>query len=958
MRLGKPDKPSRGNKATPRVKAKGKPKYSAAGSEVGRLSPDIISTYYGPELIARANAVLARYNQELLEYGDALKDYELQRAEAEVGEDGSVKMTLEAPVPPKVPLFRSQFWIKQLEETLADTSEFFQGNDREWKIQAKACRFERRMAEKYGIFLPLLKEYPEVEQLVRSVQRKYSQGYFSPFRQGKAPIPKSTAVIILFMMHRGKVSWQITLLATLFFLVGLQPWALVVLVAGAHSFIEGSKRRPRKPMAKRIPSVKPYYMAKLGDTEIAEETKNQVKNDILQGPVGQKLGDKEEIDGSEYDTILLGHGPAALYTAALLSRSGRKVLVLSSKVDASGCYTFENPPANVTKEIGSVPFDVDGANMTKVSLQQQMLAPALATSMDPQGGVRFAKIGSAADGYAFEILSVPGMGGTDNGNGGLFVIRGDGTPSLMEEAALSLGDGWPGTNGECGSSMTGIYAATCKAINSSASQFYLEKLLSDTINKMRNVGTYQETAIRYASAFLDKGFPVNPHTRSLMAAIGMKSENIKPSMTSMGAHVTNIGATLSGEGMHYPIGGPRALCHALATVIEQNGGRIVTQVPVSSLVFEELPKRQMTPAKGNTEDLVAPRCIGVRFTDDRQVTLDPTKWKSHDPAIVSMLGFVTTFIRLLPEDIRVAYKVPRGLPALSEQRPVFKIMFALDGNAGDLELSGADFYRLPGAALAQDEMDPVTGQIKPGEIGWIDDKEMNDPEVTVEEVNKDVSENPQESLTPGTPGKASSSKKKRDKFETGGSYIHVAFPSAKDPSFESRHGRVSTCVVTIEADDDFVTFFDTKPKLYVVQKGKENSGDLQRLVERVRKDLFEIFPQIRGKVIHSELRGPLYRGLSHNPERYAAKGVRPVTPYPGLYIGGSDLTVDSSSGAFMGGWLAANAVMQYSWIDILFLQKTVSSDIVRHLEPPDVLEEEDLAVPPFSIETSSSKPEE
>jgi hypothetical protein len=412
--------------------------------------------------------------------------------------------------------------------------------------------------------------------------------------------------------------------------------------------------------------------------------------------------------------------------------------------------------------------------------------------------------------------------------------------------------------------------------------------------------------------------------------------------------------------MHYPVGGPRALCHAFATVIEQNGGRIVTQVPIASLVFEEgtAPKTQAPAGEGKTDDLIPPRCLGVKLADDRQIIVDPTKWKTHETAIVSMHGFVTTFIRLLPEDIRVLYKVPRGLPALSEQRPVFKIMFALDGNAKDLELSGADFYRLPGAALAHDEIDPVTGQVKPGDIGWIDDKEMSEPEITMDEVNKATTGNPQESLIPGTREKTPVAKRKPYKFETGVSYIHIAFPSAKDPSFESRHGKVSTCVVTIEADDDFVTFFDTKPKLYAIQKGKEGSGDLQRLIERVRKDLFENFPQIRGKVVHSELVGPVHRGLSHNPERFAAKGVRPTTPYPGLYVGGSDLTVESSSGAFVGGWLAANAVMQYTWMDYLFLHKNVTSDIIRHLEPPDVLEEEDLAVPPFQIETSSIKVED
>jgi len=969
MRMGQPDKIPRGNKSKSKNKTDTTPKHSSAGSVVGQLSPDVIATYFAPILITSAKDSLARYNLELVEYGDALKEYENHLAEVEVAADGSVEMTMEAPTPPKVPLYRSQFWVKQLEETLSDTSDFFQGTDRDWKIQAKAARFERRMEEKYGIFLPLLKEHPELLRFVRSMQVKYSQGYFSPLRQGKAPIPKSTAVIILFMMHRGKVSWQITLLAALFFLVGLQPWALVVLVAGGHTFIEGAKRRPPKPMAKRIPAVKPYYSVGFGDEEVPDEVETKKKHDMLKEPVGKKLGAEEVIDGSEYDTIVLGHGPSALYTAALLSRSGRRVLVLSTKADASGCYTFENESANLLKEFGTVPFDVEGASTGRISRQQQLLAPALASSTDSQGGVRFSKVGSVADGYAFEILAVPGMGGGGPGEDGLFVLRADGTVSLMEEAASSLGDAWPGMDGQIGSSLTGAYAATCMHINASFKGFYFSKLLSESFNDSRGSSTYQESAIRYASAFLDKGFPANPHTRSLMAAIGMKSENIKPSMTSMGAHMTNICTALSGEGMHYPIGGPRALCHAFATVIEQNGGRIVTQVPIASLVFEgealpELPPENSSETK--TEELVPPRCIGVKFSDHRQITVDPTKWKTHETAIVSMHGFVTTFIRLLPEDIRVRYKVPKGLPALSEQRPVFKIMFGLNGTAEDLELSGADYYRLPGAALAQDEIDPVTGQVKPGEMGWIDDEDDNnkdnEAEVTVAEVNKDPStstENPQESMMIGG---GSRKKKKRDKFDTGASYIHIAFPSAKDPSFESRHGKVTTCVVTIEADDDFVTAYDTKPKLFAVQKNavggttdKTPTSDLlQRLIDRVRKDLFDIFPQLKGKIVHSEILGPLHRGLSHTPERFAAKGVRPSTPYPGLYMGGSDLTVDSTSGAFVGGWLAANAVMKYTWMDYFVFSKDVTSDISRHLEPPDLMENEDLAVPtPFAVESCS-----
>merc|ERR1712232_476991 len=115
------------------------------------------------------------------------------------------------------------------------------------------------------------------------------------------------------------------------------------------------------------------------------------------------------------------------------------------------------------------------------------------------------------------------MGGADGSDSEIpFVLRADGLPSLMEDAALSFADGWPGLKGEVGNSTTGMYAKTCEAINDTSSQFYLSKLLPDSVNGLRSSSTYQDASIRYSAAFLNKGFPVNPHTRSLMAAIGMK----------------------------------------------------------------------------------------------------------------------------------------------------------------------------------------------------------------------------------------------------------------------------------------------------------------------------------------------------------------------------------------------------------------------------------------------------
>mmetsp|Transcript_27981 Transcript_27981/g.67918 ORF Transcript_27981/g.67918 Transcript_27981/m.67918 type:complete len:1011 (+) Transcript_27981:221-3253(+) len=993
MRIGQPEKVRRGQQPPVRVDAISVPKHASRGSVVGKLSGDNIAVYFGPELQARALDALENYSNEMMEYDEIVNAYKQAQAEkeenlasaetvaeAEITPDGTVIDPGLPPMPespPKAPLFRSEKWLKELDEVLTDTTDFFQSKNGGWKVHARAARFERFMDERYGRLRPLIKQYPELEQMIRSVQRKYATGYFSPFRQGKPPIPKSTAVILLFMMQRGNLRWEVMMLAALFFLIGLQPWALVVIVAGMQQLLDNRKRRPLKPMKSFIPTTEPYYSnpdeeendEEGGDDETFKTKKAEAakrKLDLLKKPVGTKLDPNEKTDdlASAYDTILLGYGPDTLYLGALLSRAGRKVLVLSPREDASGCCTLDDGQKSTAgKQVSDVPFDVESSNVSKCSRQQTLLAPALCSSTDYQGGIRFAKIGEEADGYAFEILSVPGMGTERGKDGAPFVLRGDGKKSLIEDAALTLGDGWPGvTPDDTGNSATAVYLNVCEALNGTSNQFYVSKLLDDSVNSLRSASTYQEATIRYASSFLERGFPLNVHTRSLLAAVGMRGENIKPGRLSMGAHVTNVCSAMSGEGMHYPIGGPRALCHAFRAVIEENGGKILTNVPIYRLQFEKIPSTSPKPKKDNAKEgddsteEPSPRCIGVQLSDKRIIEFKMDQWKeSYSPAVVSMIGFVNTFIRLLPDEVRTAnHKVPRGLGALAERRPVMKLLFSLNGSAKDLNVTGADFYRLPAAAIAKDEMDPMSGEVKFGEIGGTSESGDHD-DVEIEAINMDAGDNPQggaEVVTATSKPKRS----KRVKYETGKSWIQISFPSAKDPSFETVHGKITTCVVTVEADDDFVTMFDTKPKLYAVQKGKgETHGDYVQLVQRVQQDLLDTFPQLQGKITHCKMIGPVYRGLTHTPERYAAKGVRPETPYPGLFVGGSDLTIgESFSGSIVGAWLAANAVMDYSPLDHLFLQKNITSDLIQYMEPPDAVDEEDLAVDPDRFQYAKS----
>jgi phytoene dehydrogenase-like protein len=914
VRLGKLAKRERIGRSYPDPR----PEFSSAGLIVGQVSPNVINSVYIPLWEDLASKSMQDYIQKQIDYDEATK-------EAEIDPEGNV----EIPEEPRKPVFHSQYLIDDFKETLEETAKHFSTLNG-WKVHANAAKFERRLDEKYGILRPFITNHPEIEHFVRGVQRKYAMGYFSPLRPSGPPIARSTSIILLFMMQRNKVGWQILVLATMFLLVGLNPWALVVVVAIGHNLLE---RRRRKVMGKMdspdIPIIEPYYKD------------SAKKEDKLFEPVGEKLTDSG-LDTSKFDTMILGSGPSALYTAALLSRAGRKVLVLSQTDDASGCLTLAycKDSTNTEKLFRQVPFDIESSSISRITRQQELLVPALCTSTDCQGGIRFAQIGTEADGYAFEVLSIPGMGAAKSDDEIPFVLRASGgLAGLMDDTARHLGDGWPGFDGDVGNSLAGAYVAACLSMNSSASEYFLSKVIPDNANDLRSKSTYQEASIRHASSFLDQCFPLNAHVRSLFAGMGMKAENIKPNKASMGANVTNVCSAVSGQGMHYPIGGPRALAHALATVIEQCGGKVVTGVDWKELIFEEkdVPK----PEKEGTPAADPPRCLGIKLADDRKIVFPKRTQESNDTledVVITTTGFIDTFIRLMPPAVREAYHVPRGLPALSERRPLWKVLFALTGSAEDLDITGADYYRLPSASLAYDEADPDTGAVTLGVVGGKDDDEDNVDEISADAINAPAAEPTAEKTD--RPKRAG-----RVKFYNGESWMQVSFPSAKDPTFAERHGNVSTCVVTIEADDDFVTPFDSKPRLFSFTK-KNNSEASQRLMERVMKDVVDLYPQLEGKIAHCEMRGPFAPGLSHNPERYAAKGIRPDTSYPNLYVGGSDLTIgDSFSGGIVGGWLTANAVVGYATVDHLFLNKNITSDLERFIEPPDELDDDDVAVP-------------
>lgn len=144
--------------------------------------------------------------------------------------------------------------------------------------------------------------------------------------------------------------------------------------------------------------------------------------------------------------------------------------------------------------------------------------------------------------------------------------------------------------------------------------------------------------------------------------------------------------------------------------------------------------------------------------------------------------------------------------------------------------------------------------------------------------------------------------------------IYISFPSAKDPSFESRYpGRATIEIVAPGPHEWFVSWENTTWG----KRGEDYEALKERLSQRLLEALYKHFPHLRGRVDYTELstslstahfcrygRGEIY-GLDHDPERFEQSWLRPKTTIRGLYLTGQDVVTCGVAGAMLGGLLTA-----------------------------------------------------
>ncbi len=146
---------------------------------------------------------------------------------------------------------------------------------------------------------------------------------------------------------------------------------------------------------------------------------------------------------------------------------------------------------------------------------------------------------------------------------------------------------------------------------------------------------------------------------------------------------------------------------------------------------------------------------------------------------------------------------------------------------------------------------------------------------------------------------------------------YISFPSAKDPSHAARHPDKSTIeIVTLMPWSRVAKWADTPWK----KRGEGYDALKERWSQRLLAQLYRREPHLQGKIAFHELSTPLstqhftaYQhgeiyGLSHDPNRFEQRFLRPQTPVDGLYLTGQDVCTCGVGGALVSGFLTASAI--------------------------------------------------
>ena len=515
-----------------------------------------------------------------------------------------------------------------------------------------------------------------------------------------------------------------------------------------------------------------------------------------------------------YHTILIGSGMGSLSAAAILSKEGHKVLVLERHYTAGG-YT------HVFKRKG---FEWDVGIHYIGDMQRPKSAMKKLFDYVTDSNLKWADMGEVYDRIIIGDKSYDLVKGLSNFKEKLISY-------FPEEKAAIL-----------------KYIDLVFAANRTAGKFYMNKALPKWLGGL-TYNWMSKPFFKYADKTTYEVISSLTQNEELIKVLtGQYGDyGLPPKESSFFMHTT-VAKHYFGGGS-FPIGGSSQIVKTIDPVIEKSGGTIVINAEVDKV------------------HVVNNKACGVKMADGRIINSD------H---VISGVGLVTTYEKLLSQDIVKKYRLRDQLNKVKPSAAHACLYIGLEGGPDELEL-------------------PKTNL-------WIYPKDT-DHDTSVKNYLEDI-----ESEFP---------------------VVYVSFPAAKDPDWPNRYpGKSTIDIITLLPYDIFESWDGSK----WMKRGESYEDLKEKISKRLLEKLYEQLPQVKGKIVHYELSSPLTTkhfmnyskgeiyGLDHNPERFRQKFLVPRTPVKNFYLTGQDIVTAGVGGALFAGLLTASALTGKN-----FMKKIVGS---------------------------------
>jgi len=165
-------------------------------------------------------------------------------------------------------------------------------------------------------------------------------------------------------------------------------------------------------------------------------------------------------------------------------------------------------------------------------------------------------------------------------------------------------------------------------------------------------------------------------------------------------------------------------------------------------------------------------------------------------------------------------------------------------------------------------------------------------------------------------------------------FAYISFPSSKDSYWTKKNPDKVT--IQMLSFGKFEWFEKYKNQRWM-RRDKEYNKIKIDFKNKMLSKLYKLFPETRGRVIHTEVSTPLSTkhfqmnrkgeiyGLEHTPERFNLPFLRTETKIKGLRLLGQDITSVGVSGAMISGLLGAVTILKFKfWKEIKKLNRTSS----------------------------------